>query len=100
LAGEIINRQKRMALVGGIKYQRLGDEHFYAQELFEREELTGYLKNLMDAEKSVYEKVVYDSATESDFAGQLEMNTSIKVYAKLDSDSRANWTLIPRQTGQ
>jgi len=94
LAGEIINRQKRMALVDGIKYQRLGDEHFYAQELFEREELTGYLKNLMDAEKSVYEKVVYDSATERDFASQLEMNSSIKVYAKLPG-----WFKVPTPLG-
>jgi type III restriction enzyme len=94
LAGEIINRQKRMALVDGIKYQRLGDEHFYAQELFEQEELTGYLKNLMDAEKSVYEKVVYDSATERDFAGQLEMNSSIKVYAKLPG-----WFKVPTPLG-
>ena len=29
-------------VVDGIKYQRLGDEHYYAQELFEQEELTGY----------------------------------------------------------
>jgi type III restriction enzyme len=35
-----------LALVDGIKYQRLGDEHYYAQELFEQEELTGYLKNM------------------------------------------------------
>jgi hypothetical protein len=47
LAGEIINRSKRMALVDGIKYHRLGDGHFYAQELFEREELTGYLQNMV-----------------------------------------------------
>jgi type III restriction enzyme len=33
----------------------LGSEHFYAQELFEQEELTGYLKNLLETEKSVYE---------------------------------------------
>ncbi len=31
----------------GIKYQRLGDEYYYAQELFEQEELTGYLKNML-----------------------------------------------------
>jgi len=61
LTGEIINRQKRMALVDGIKYQRLGEDQFYAQELFSNEELTGYMKNLLDAEKSVYEQVVYDS---------------------------------------
>ena len=95
LAGEIIKRQKRKALVDdGIKYQRLGDEHFYAQELFEQEELTGYLKNFMDAEKSIYEKVVYDSDTERDFASQLEMNSSIKVYAKLPG-----WFQVPTPLG-
>ncbi len=94
LAGEIINRQKRVALVDGIKYQRLGDEHFYAQELFEREELTGYLKNMLNAEKSVYEKVVYDSDTERDFASQLEMNNAIKVYAKLPG-----WFRVPTPLG-
>jgi type III restriction enzyme len=42
LAAEATNRCKRLALVNGIKYQRLGDEHYFAQELFEQEELTGY----------------------------------------------------------
>ena len=37
---EIINRCKRLALVDGIKYQKIGDEHFYAQELFAKDELT------------------------------------------------------------
>ena len=94
LAGEFINRQKRMALVDGIKYQRLGDEHFYAQELFEREELTGYLKNMLNAEKSVYEKVVYDFNTERDFVSQLENNNAIKVYAKLPG-----WFRVPTPLG-
>jgi len=94
LVGEIINRQKRMALVDGIKYQRLGEDKFYAQELFANEELTGYLKNLLDAEKSVYEQVVYDSGTERDFASQLEMNSAIKVYAKLPG-----WFKVPTPLG-
>ncbi|MGH9160319.1 MAG: type III restriction-modification system endonuclease, partial [Vicinamibacteraceae bacterium] len=81
LAAEAINRSKRLAVVDGIKYQRLGDEHYYAQELFEQEELTGYLKNLLDADKSVYEQVVYESDTERTFADQLEKDTAIKVYA-------------------
>ena len=108
LAGEIINRQKRMALVDGIKYQRLGDEHFYAQELFEREELTGYLKNMLNAEKSVYEKVVYDFNTERDFVSQLENNNAIKVYAKLPGWFRVStplgtynpdWAVLVEQDG-
>lgn len=83
LAAEAINRCKRLAVVDGIKYQRLGDEHYYAQELFEQEELTGYLKNMMDVKKAVYEQVIYDAGTESAFADELEKNTAVKVYAKL-----------------
>jgi len=63
LAAESINR--RNASPGGwIKYQRIGDEYYYAQELFEQEELTGYLKNMLSTEKSVYEHVVYGSGVE------------------------------------
>lgn len=95
LAAEIINRCKRMALVDGIKYQKLGDQHVYAQELFEQEELTGYLKNmLMDTAKSIYEHVVYDSTTERDFAEALEMNDAIKLYAKLPG-----WFKVPTPLG-
>ena len=94
LAAEAINRCKRLAVVDGIKYQRLGDEHYYAQKLFEQEELTGYLKNMLAVEKSVYEKVVYDSDTEAAFADQLEKNTAIKVYAKLPG-----WFTVPTPLG-
>jgi type III restriction enzyme len=95
LVGVAINLCKRKALVDGIKYQRLGDEHYYAQELFEQEELTGYLKNmLLDTKKSVYEHVVYDMGTEAAFAGQLEKNTAIKVYAKLPG-----WFKVPTPLG-
>jgi type III restriction enzyme len=95
VAADAINRCKRLALVDGIKYQRLGDDHFYAQELFQTEELTGYLKNLvLDTQKSVYEHVVYDSAVERDFAEALERNEAIKVYAKLPG-----WFKVPTPLG-
>ena len=83
LAGQVINHCKREVLVDGIKYQRIGDEHYYAQELFEQKELTGYLRNMLEATKSVYEQVVYESGIEKDFADQLEKNAAVKVYAKL-----------------
>jgi type III restriction enzyme len=95
IAAEAINRCKRLALVDGIKYQRLGDEYYYAQELFTSEELTGYLKNMLtETKKSVYEQVVYDSGTEKTFAEQLELNTEVKVYAKLPG-----WFLVPTPLG-
>ena len=94
LAGQAINRCKRQALVDGIKYQRLGDEHYYAQELFETEELTGYLKNMLAACKSVYENVIYESSVEARFADQLEKSTAVKVYAKLPG-----WFTVPTPLG-
>jgi type III restriction enzyme len=94
IAAEAINRCKRLAVVDGIKYQRLGDQEYYAQELFEQQELTGYIKNLFDAEKAVYEQIVYDSDIERSFADQLEKNSAIKVYAKLPG-----WFTVPTPLG-
>ena len=96
IAGEVINRTKRLALVDGIKYQKIGDDSFFAQELFQQEELMGYLRNmLMDATKSVFEHVIYDSGgVERPFAEQLEKNESVKVYAKLPA-----WFKVPTPLG-
>ena len=95
IAGEVINRAKRLAVVDGIKYQRVGDDAYYAQELFEQEELTGYLRNMLkNTTKSVVEHVVYDSGVERTFAEQLERNQSVKVYAKLPG-----WFRVPTPLG-
>jgi type III restriction enzyme len=94
LAAEIINRAKRMALADGIKYQRIGGEAYYAQQLFETEELSGYLKSMIDANKSVHEQVIYQSDTERTFADDLEKNEAIKVYAKLPG-----WFKVPTPLG-
>ena len=94
LTAEAINRAKRLALVDGIKYQRLGDEEYYAQELFEQKELIGYLETMLTVTKSVHEQVIYQSDTERTFAEQLEKNEAIKVYAKLPG-----WFNVPTPLG-
>jgi len=82
----IIRRKMKYLLVGGVKYEKLGEDEFYAQELFEDQELYGYMsKNMMESDKSVYEYVVYDSGVEEEFARKFEYNNSVKVYAKLPS---------------
>lgn len=53
-----------------------------------------YLKSMVDANKSVYEKVIYQSDTERNFAEQLEQNEAIKVYAKLPG-----WFKVPTPLG-
>jgi type III restriction enzyme len=95
LASEAIGRCKRLALVDGIRYQQLGPDQYYAQELFETTELSGYLKNLVEnTTKSVYEHVVCDSDTERDFALALERNEAVKVFAKLPG-----WFKVPTPLG-
>ncbi len=92
---DAVNHCKRLELVDGIRYQRLGDDVYYAQELFEQHELIGYLDNMLrDTRRSVYEHVLCDSEVERDFADQLERNDAIKVYAKLPK-----WFKVPTPLG-
>ncbi|MBK0401810.1 DEAD/DEAH box helicase family protein [Adhaeribacter sp. BT258] len=81
---DIINEQMRLHIIDGIVYTKIGDHEFYRQELFEEEQLTGYLKKNMQAStKSPYEHVVYDSGIESQLAQKFETTSNVKVYAKL-----------------
>ncbi|MFW8567267.1 type III restriction-modification system endonuclease [Orrella sp. 11846] len=80
----IIQRKKMHALVDGIKYEKIGEQDFYAQELFLEHELKGYLEqNMLEVSKSLYSHILYDSNTESDFAEGLEKNEAVKLYSKL-----------------
>ena len=82
----IIKTQMRYFIVSGIKYEKIGEDHYYAQELFEDKELIGYLnKNMLETQKSVYDHVVYDSDVEAEFARSFEKSKDVKVYAKLPS---------------
>jgi len=81
---KLISNELRLMIVDGIKYTRIGEDAYYVQELFQDEELYGYLsKNMLESRKSVYEYVVYDSDTEANFAQRFESNASVKLYAKL-----------------
>ena len=92
MVAQQINDAKRHALVSGIKYRDIGE--YYAQELFETNELTGYLKNMMQVKKGLYDYVVYDSKTERAFVEALERDTRVKLYAKLPG-----WFVVPTPLG-
>ncbi|WP_298238398.1 DEAD/DEAH box helicase family protein [uncultured Algibacter sp.] len=92
---DIINEQMRLHIIDGIQYKKIGDSEYYSQELFENEELFGYLQsNLKESEKSPYDYVVYDSAIESKLANDFENSDNISVYAKLP-----NWFKIDTPLG-
>lgn len=94
IASSVINGAKKLALVDGIKYQRIGENEFYAQELFLDSEVMGYVSSMIESKKGVQDYVVYQSGTEREFAAQLEQNESVKVYAKLPS-----WFKVPTPLG-
>jgi type III restriction enzyme len=92
----IIRHEMRLFIVDGIKYQKIGDEYYYAQELFEEVELKGYLsRNMVESAKSVYDHVIYDSDIEANFAKSFEQSSDVKVYAKLP-----DWFKIDTPLGQ
>lgn len=77
----IVKNVKQMALKG-IVYKKIGD--YYAQDLFDSEELIGYLnKNMIKSERSIYEYTIFDSDIERRFAIQLESLQNVKLYVKL-----------------
>jgi type III restriction enzyme len=109
-ATAILQQAMRLALVDGIKYHKIGDGHFYAQELFESAELRGYLNdNMQTAAKCVYEHVVYDSDVEASFALGMEASEDVKLYAKLPDwfkidtplgTYNPDWAVVVEQDGQ
>ena len=73
-------------IVDGIKYERIGENYYWQQELFDDKELNGFLEsNLVESSKSPYEYVVYDSKIEEQFVRDFELSRDVKLYAKLPS---------------
>lgn len=83
-ATKIIRSVMKSLIVDGIRYQRIDDGEYYAQGLFESEELKGYLEsNMTESRKGLYNYVVYDSENERKFAKAFETNEDVLLYAKL-----------------
>ena len=95
-AAEIIKKTMSIFIVDGIKYQKLGNEYFYAQESFEEKELTGYLSSNMlqnRENKSVYDYTIYDSDTEKAFAMKFNESENVKLFTKLPNWFKINTPL-------
>lgn len=95
LAAATMNRCKRAALVEGIQYRRLGDGHYYAQELLDEETVADVRRMVEDVRgKSVYDHVVLDSEVEARFVDRLEKDSAVKLFIKLPT-----WFRVPTPLG-
>ncbi len=95
-AVSIIKKTMSHFIVDGIKYEKLGDEVYYAQECFEENELYGYIKSNMIENKdgkSIYNYTVYDSDIEKNFAKSFNKNDFVKLFTKLPSWFKINTPL-------
>lgn len=92
---DIINTQKRLFLVDGIKYDKKGEDSYYDQGLIEERELISYLnQRMVDSAKSPYQKTLCDSNTEMQLAREFEQSDNIKLYTKLPG-----WFSVPTPLG-
>ena len=84
----IIKKVMSHFIVDGIKYEKIGDDYYYAQECFEENELYGYLSSNMienKEDKSIYNYTLYDSDIEKNFAKSFNENENVKLFTKLPS---------------
>ena len=82
---EIIRDNRHALAIDGIRYLKLDGEEYYAQEIFDSAELLANLdRNAVKVEHSVYDYIVYDSATvEKPFALALDNDPDVKMFFKI-----------------
>lgn len=107
---KILRSVMKSLIVDGIRYQKIGDTEYYCQELFETEEIKGYLEtNMMESKKGIYNYVVYDSENERKFAVAFEDNEDVVLYAKLPDwfkistplgSYNPDWVVMVQQNGE
>ncbi|MFV0498097.1 MAG: DEAD/DEAH box helicase family protein [Candidatus Fimivivens sp.] len=83
---EIIKLNRHNLAINGIRYVKLAGEEYYAQEIFDSDELIANLdRNAVPVENSVYDHVIYDSQVESRFAESLDNDPDVKLFFKIPS---------------
>lgn len=89
---KLINKVMSLMIIDGIKYTKINDS--YSQELFKNDELFGYLEtNMVEAQHSVYDHIIYDSDIEKEFALRLDKDPEVKLYTKLPGWFKINTPL-------
>ena len=79
-----INNQKATQIIEHITYNKL--DSAYDTGIFTSANLRGKLgMNAMEANRSLYSHIIYDSDNEKRFASELDINDKVAVYTKLPS---------------
>jgi type III restriction enzyme len=71
-------------MINGIKYERINGQE-YEMLLFEENEITGYLTNMIEVDNSIYDVVLWESEVERAFAEAMSTRQDIRMFIKLPS---------------
>jgi len=83
-ASNLINEQKATVIIEHITYNKLKESH--TTEIFTQPTLKGRLGiNAMQADKHLYDHIIYDSVKEREFASKVDKCVEVAVYVKLPS---------------
>lgn len=107
----IINLAKRFAMVDGVKYQKLSETEIYEQSLFSKEELEGYIDDIVPikSNRTLYSGIKVDSKVEREFAQACEKDPNVRFYIKLPPEFKIktllgnynpDWALSIEQDGK
>ena len=82
---DIVKANRHRLAIDGIRYVKLDGKEYYAQEIFDAEELIANLdKNAVAVKNSVYDHIIYDSSTvEYPFAVALNRDPDVKLFFKI-----------------
>lgn len=109
-SARIINAAKRLAMVDGIKYEKMRNEEVYDQSLFIQDEIETYQDKIVPVQdnRSTYDHVIVDSNVERAFAESCEKDPNVKFYIKLPPEFKIktplgsynpDWALALEQNG-
>jgi type III restriction enzyme len=90
VAARIIKNKLADQLVNGIQYEKINQWY----EMTQFEDIPGWSDNLVPAEHSIYDRVVYESEIEKAFVEGLEHRENVKLYVKLPG-----WFTVPTPVG-
>ncbi len=93
LSTRTIRFTMQQLMVNGIKYERIAGEE-YEMRLFEDNEISGFIDNMISVNHSIYDAIEYQSATERQFAEILDGREDIKLFLKLPA-----WFRVPTPLG-
>jgi len=92
----IISRELHKLMIDGIKYEKLTIGQIeWSMQLFREDELKEYFEQCIAINKSVFDRVIYNSEVERRFAEELDKRQDIKLFVKLP-----NWFRVETPIGE